>query len=155
MMLIKAFHTSKGRGSCEKVVLFFLLTFAIAVFAVQVNYGIFEDITTTNVWNLLGSGSTSYNFAVQLWKYPSLLGMNKEGALIPLAAADIPAIVKEGNMYTTTVKLRKDMRWSNGAPFTADDVVLHTTQFKVCKFPVVTGLVRMSQQRLKKSIHGR
>jgi len=109
----------------KKVVLFFLLTFAIAVFAVQVNYGIFEDITTTNVWNLLGSGSTSYNFAVQLWKYPSLLGMNKEGALIPLAAADIPAIVKEGNMYTTTVKLRKDMRWSNGAPFTADDVCFY------------------------------
>lgn len=67
----------------KKAVFLFLLTFAIAVFAVQVNYGIFEDITTTNVWNLLGSGSTSYNFAVQLWKYPSLFGMNKEGQIIP------------------------------------------------------------------------
>jgi len=107
----------------KKAVFLFLLTFAIAVFAVQVNYGIFEDITTTNVWNLLGSGSTSYNFAVQLWKYPSLFGMNKEGQIIPAAATDIPPIVKEGNMYTVTVKLRRDMRWSNGAPFTADDVV--------------------------------
>ena len=70
--------------------------------------------------------------------------MNKEGALIPLAAADIPAIVKEGNMYTTTVKLRKDMRWSNGAPFTADDVVFTYNTIQG-GYPVVTGLVRMSQ----------
>jgi len=128
-------HFKKGGVRVKKVVLLFLLTFAIAVFAVQVNYGIFEDVTTTNVWNLLGSGSTSYNFAVQLWKYPSLLSMNKEGQLIPAAAADIPAIVKEGNMYTTTVKLRKDMRWSNGAPFTADDVVFTYTTIQGMQIP--------------------
>ncbi|MFN4224548.1 MAG: ABC transporter substrate-binding protein, partial [Fervidobacterium nodosum] len=92
----------------KKLVVFLAVLFVVSLFAVQVNYGIFSDITTTNIWNLLGSGSSSWNFVVQLWKYPSLLGMNKEGQLIPSAAADIPKIVKEGNMYTVTVNLRKD-----------------------------------------------
>jgi len=109
--------------------------FVVSLFAVQVNYGIFSDITTTNIWNLLGSGSSAWNFVVQLWKYPSLLGMNKEGQLIPSAAVEIPKIVKEGNMYTVTVKLRKDMRWSNGAPFTADDVVFTYNTVKEMEIP--------------------
>ncbi len=119
----------------KKLVVFLAVLFVVSLFAVQVNYGIFSDITTTNIWNLLGSGSSSWNFVVQLWKYPSLLGMNKEGQLIPSAAADIPKIVKEGNMYTVTVKLRKDMRWSNGAPFTADDVVFTYTTVKGMEIP--------------------
>jgi len=119
----------------KKVFVAFLALLALSLFAVQVNYGIFEDLTTTNIWNLLGSGSSSWNFVVQLWKYPSLLGMNKDGTLIPSAAAEIPKIEKEGNMYTVTVKLRKDMRWSNGAPFTADDVVFTYTTVKGMEIP--------------------
>ena len=119
----------------KKVFVAFLALLALSLFAVQVNYGIFEDLTTTNIWNLLGSGSSSWNFVVQLWKYPSLLGMNKDGTLIPSAAAQIPKIEKEGNMYTVTVKLRKDMRWSNGAPFTADDVVFTYTTVKGMEIP--------------------
>ena len=119
----------------KKVFVAFLALLALSLFAVQVNYGIFEDLTTTNIWNLLGSGSSSWNFVVQLWKYPSLLGMNKDGTLIPSAAVEIPKIEKEGNMYTVTVKLRKDMRWSNGAPFTADDVVFTYTTVKGMEIP--------------------
>ncbi len=119
----------------KKLVLFLTVLFVASLFAVQVNYGIFSDITTTNIWNLLGSGSSTWNFVVQIWKYPSLLGMNKEGQLIPSAAVDIPKIVKEGNMYTVTVQLRKDMRWSNGAPFTADDVVFTYTTVKEMQIP--------------------
>jgi ABC-type transport system substrate-binding protein len=119
----------------KKLTVFLVILFVASLFAVQVNYGIFSDLTTTNIWNLLGSGSSSWNFVVQLWKYPSLLGMNKEGQLIPSAAVDIPKIVKEGNMYTVTVNLRKDMRWSNGAPFTADDVVFTYTTVKEMQIP--------------------
>ncbi|WP_434223453.1 ABC transporter substrate-binding protein [Fervidobacterium gondwanense] len=119
----------------KKVLVALFVLAALSLFAVQINYGIFADLTTTNIWNLLGSGSSSWNFAVQLWKYPSLLGMNKEGQLIPSAAAEIPKIVKEGNMYTVTVKLRKDMRWSNGAPFTADDVVFTYSTVKEMEIP--------------------
>lgn len=119
----------------KKLSVLLAVLFVASLFAAQVNYGIFADITTTNIWNLLGSGSSSWNFVVQLWKYPSLLGMNKEGQLIPSAAAEIPKIVKEGNMYTVTVKLRKDMRWSNGAPFTADDVVFTYNTVKEMKIP--------------------
>ena len=46
-----------------------------------VNYGIYEDITTTNLWNIIGPGATTWNFTVQLWKWSSLLGMNKDGML--------------------------------------------------------------------------
>lgn len=119
----------------RKLVFLGLLLVGALLLATQINYGIFADITTTNVWNLLGAGSTSWNFAVQLWKYPSILGMNKDGMLIPSAAAEIPKLVKEGNMWTVTVKLRKDMRWSNGAPFTADDVVFTYTTVKEMKIP--------------------
>ena len=88
-----------------------------------VNYGIFEDITTTNLWNIIGPGSTTWNFTVQLWKWGSLLGMNKDGMVIPSLAADVPGLVKEGDYWTVTVPLRKDVKWSDGVPFSADDVL--------------------------------
>lgn len=119
----------------RKLVFLGLLLVGALLLATQINYGIFADITTTNVWNLLGAGSTTWNFAVQIWKYPTILSMNKDGMLIPAAATEIPKLVREGNMWTVTVKLRRDMRWSNGAPFTADDVVFTYTTVKEMKIP--------------------
>ncbi|QTA37592.1 ABC transporter substrate-binding protein [Thermosipho ferrireducens] len=100
-----------------------------------VNYALLEDITTTNIWNLLGSGSSAWNFYVQLWKYPALLTMNKDGMLIPSAAAEVPKIVEENGMYTVTVKLRKDLRWSDGSPFTANDVVFTYNTIQELQIP--------------------
>ncbi|WP_126992733.1 ABC transporter substrate-binding protein [Thermosipho globiformans] len=118
--------------------LFVFLTILLSLFIFAetvVNYALLEDITTTNIWNLLGSGSSAWNFYIQLWKYPSLLGMNKDGMLIPSAAAEIPKIVEENGMYTVTVKLRKDLRWSDGSPFTADDVVFTYNTIQEMQIP--------------------
>ncbi|MCD6463026.1 MAG: ABC transporter substrate-binding protein [Thermotogae bacterium] len=100
-----------------------------------VNYGIYEDITTTNLWNIIGPGATTWNFTVQLWKWGSLLGMNKDGMVTPGLAADVPELVKEGDYWTVTVPLRKDVKWSDGVPFTADDVVFTYNTVKELKIP--------------------
>jgi len=100
-----------------------------------VNYGIYEDITTTNLWNIIGPGATTWNFTVQLWKWGSLLGMNKDGMVTPGLAADVPELVKEGDYWTVTVPLRKDVEWSDGVPFTADDVVFTYNTVKELKIP--------------------
>lgn len=100
-----------------------------------VNYGIYEDITTTNLWNIIGPGATTWNFTVQLWKWSSLLGMNKDGMVTPGLAADVPELVKEGDYWTVTVPLRKDVKWSDGVPFTADDVVFTYNTVKELKIP--------------------
>jgi len=100
-----------------------------------VNYGIYEDITTTNLWNIIGPGATTWNFTVQLWKWGSLLGMNKDGMVTPGLAADVPELVKEGDYWTVTVPLRRDVKWSDGVPFTADDVVFTYNTVKELKIP--------------------
>ncbi len=40
-----------------------------------------------------------------------------------MAASGMPSpFVQEGNFYTATVPLRSDLKWTDGTPFTADDV---------------------------------
>jgi peptide/nickel transport system substrate-binding protein len=58
--------------------------------------------------------------------YEPLASFDKEGHLIPFLAAEIPSlenggVAKDGT--SVTWKLREDVQWSDGIPFTADDVV--------------------------------
>jgi len=56
----------------------------------------------------------------------TLIGMRSDDTFYPLLAETIPTVEnglvsKDGSVYT--VKLRKGVRFHNGNPFTADDVV--------------------------------
>jgi peptide/nickel transport system substrate-binding protein len=57
--------------------------------------------------------------------YEPLASFDKDGRLIPLLAAEIPslengAVAADGR--SVTWKLKKGVKWADGAPFTADDV---------------------------------
>ena len=57
--------------------------------------------------------------------YEPLASFDKDGRLIPLLAAEIPslengAVAADGRSVTWTLK--KDVKWADGEPFTADDV---------------------------------
>lgn len=58
--------------------------------------------------------------------YEPLATFNKDGQLVPILAEEIPSL-ENGDLSedgkSVTWKLRRDVSWSDGAPFTADDVV--------------------------------
>ncbi|WP_306224859.1 peptide ABC transporter substrate-binding protein [Bosea beijingensis] len=58
--------------------------------------------------------------------YEPLAGWDKEGNLIPQLAAEVPTKANGGlseDGTTVTWKLKKDVKWHDGKPFTADDVI--------------------------------
>ena len=69
--------------------------------------------------------------------YEPLASFNKDGRLIPLLAAEVPslengAVAADGRSVTWT--LRKNVKWADGEPFTADDVLF---TFEYATNPVV------------------
>jgi peptide/nickel transport system substrate-binding protein len=63
--------------------------------------------------------------------YEPLASFDKEGNLIPFLAAEIPSLENGGvapDGKSATWRLKQDVSWSDGEPFTADDV-LFTYQF--------------------------
>lgn len=90
----------------------------------------FEDPTTLNVFSALGPNSTVWNSQVASEIYfPTLFGLAAPTwEFVPAVAADMPSpFIKEQaggkTLYTSIVKLRKDQKWSDGTPITADDFV--------------------------------
>src|SRR5437868_15362551 len=60
--------------------------------------------------------------------YEPLAGWDADGNLVPMLAAEIPEIENGGispDGKTVTWKLKKDVQWHDGRPFTADDVVFN------------------------------
>lgn len=87
--------------------------------------GIFEDITNANVWNTIGPGATAWNFYVNLPQYGALYtNFPTNLALVPALAAGMPErpLRQEGELFYADVTLKPGVTWSDGAPFTADDV---------------------------------
>jgi len=86
--------------------------------------GIFQDVTTDNVWNYNDTeGSTVWN------QY--LLAPTSAGAYTitypgiefapDLAAGELEPTVAEGDSWVGTITLRDDLVWSDGEPLTAED----------------------------------
>ena len=60
--------------------------------------------------------------------YEPLAGWDPDGNLAPVLAAEVPDIENGGvapDGLSVTWKLKKDVRWHDGKPFTADDVVFN------------------------------
>ena len=60
--------------------------------------------------------------------YEPLAGWDGEGNLVPVLAAEIPDLENGGvapDGMSVTWKLKKDVQWHDGHPFTADDVVFN------------------------------
>ncbi|MEW6227727.1 MAG: ABC transporter substrate-binding protein [Bacillota bacterium] len=91
---------------------------------------IFEDPTTLNLFGAVGPQATVWNDFVSSSQYNvSLYGSAPPTlAFVPVVAQDMPGELKEEKIggktfYTSIVKMRKEFRWSDNTPLTADDVV--------------------------------
>jgi peptide/nickel transport system substrate-binding protein len=80
----------------------------------------------TNLNPHFASGTKDQNAAALF--YEPLARYDAEGLLVPVLAAEIPSRTNGGiaaDGKSTTWKLRKDVSWHDGKPFTADDVVFN------------------------------
>ena len=108
-----------------------LLIATVALFGVWaaaqvLEVGIFEDITTTNIWARIGPDATVWNTYVQGGQHGSLYGSAAPTwTWLPGLAADFPSefVQQDDGNWAATVPLRQDIKWSDGTPLTADDVV--------------------------------
>lgn len=75
--------------------------------------------------------SSSADWEASRITYEPLASFDKDGNLVPFLAAEIPSLANGGlatDGKSVTWKLKHDIKWSDGEPFTADDV-LFTYQF--------------------------
>jgi peptide/nickel transport system substrate-binding protein len=88
-----------------------------------VTIGVWQEPSSLNP-HLFGTGQYSGYYV-----YPVMEGLAQfdvSGSLVPRLAAEIPSVENGGissDGLTVTYKLRSDVTWSDGQPFTADDVV--------------------------------
>ena len=69
--------------------------------------------------------NTGVETCVEFIVFDSLWQIDPQGKFIPNLAAEIPTVENGGvskDGLTWTIKLRPDVLWHDGAPFTADDV---------------------------------
>jgi ABC-type transport system substrate-binding protein len=86
--------------------------------------GVFEDVTTTNFWAANGPDNTVYN-SYMLPPPLTMYGLSdKYFTFVPQAAAvaEPPALAEEGEFWVVEIPIREDISWSDGEPFTAEDV---------------------------------
>ena len=79
--------------------------------------GAFSDVRT---FNSMLSSDTASNQVIGLM-FDGLLNSKKNGDLVGALAQDLPKTSSDGLTYT--FKLRPNLKWSDGQPLTADDVV--------------------------------
>src|SRR5713226_3686589 len=79
--------------------------------------GTISDISSFAVLN---SGDTASSQMIWLL-FDGLLSLNAKGDNIPMTASALPTI--SADQLTFTFKLRPNLKWSDGQPITADDVV--------------------------------
>ncbi len=91
----------------------------------EIRFALIGSMTDANVWALFDAKGYSYNnYAVRSGYWPRLYQLSiPSRQFTPMAAGGMPSPVQqEGNFYTATVPLRTDLKWTDGSPFTAEDV---------------------------------
>ena len=89
--------------------------------------GIAEDLTTTNYWAYLGPDGSVWNGYVLGGSKPALYGYSAQRYdWVPSLAADFPTPLAEETaggetFWTTDVRLKQGVQWSNGIEVTAED----------------------------------
>lgn len=86
--------------------------------------GIFQDVTTDNVWNLLDSaGNTVWNSYFLDPTTASAYTIAAPGIELQaeLAVGDLEPAVQEGDVWVGEFTIRDDAQWSDGEPITAAD----------------------------------
>ena len=124
--------------------------------------GIFQDMTTDNVWNYYDSlGGTVWNQYVLAPTIGAPYTITQPGIEMQpdLAAGDLEPTVQEGDVWIGTITLRDDIVWSDGEPITASDFVFAwetAVEFEltdswqdVTDADIVTGVEAVDDQTLE------
>jgi peptide/nickel transport system substrate-binding protein len=101
--------------------------------------GVFEDVTTTNFWASNGPDNTVWN-GYMLPQRLAMYGLTEVTfQLVPGIAADVvpPDFTEEDGKFIADVKLRDDITWSDGTPFTAADIAF--TGNTALRFGLISG----------------
>ena len=90
-----------------------------------IRMAILSDIDGLNPWYFNDiTGSSYWNGVILQYAYPVLYAVSDQRwDWVPQIADGLPEpTVQEGDFYVGTVKLKKDLKWSDGSPITAEDV---------------------------------
>ncbi|HZU87016.1 MAG TPA: ABC transporter substrate-binding protein [Anaerolineaceae bacterium] len=90
-----------------------------------VRFALLSDLDGTNPFYLLDvTGQSYWNQVVTTLYYPTLYGVSDQRwDYIPYLADGIPGeIVKEGELWVGTIKLKEGLKWSDNSPLTSEDV---------------------------------
>ncbi len=100
--------------------------------------GVFEDVTTTNYWAANGPDNTVYNSYMLPERWTLYELSDKFFTFVPMAATNCPVSwYRKATSWTVTIPLRDDVMWSDGTPFTANDVAW--TANTVMKLGLISG----------------
>ncbi len=92
--------------------------------AEEIRFALIGEPSQVNVWELYDdSGSTYVNRALFGVLHPRLYELSPLDLSFQAFAADgFPSeVVQDGEGYSATVKIRGDLKWTDGSPFTAED----------------------------------
>ena len=93
--------------------------------APEIRFALVGRMSGANVWSLFDTSGYSYNdYAIRSRYWPRLFGLSIPDFRIEAEAAggDPSAVRQEGSLYTATVPIRSGLKWTDGSPFTAEDV---------------------------------
>jgi len=93
--------------------------------APEIRFALVGQLTDVNVWALFDEEGASYaNYALRSDYWPRLYYLAPpELVFTPRAASGLPSpVTQEGEFFTSAVTLRSDLNWTDGSPFTAEDV---------------------------------
>lgn len=93
--------------------------------AAELRFALIGQPKDVNAWALFDEQGASYvNYAVMSDYWPRLYTLTPPGFnFAPRAASGLPSpVIPEGNLFTSTVALRNDLKWTDGSRFTAEDI---------------------------------
>ena len=93
--------------------------------APEIRFALIGEPDAANVWALFDEAGASHaNYALRSEYWPRLYHiLPQDSSFQPFVAADMPSeVTQDGEEYSATVKLRTDLHWTDGSPFTAEDV---------------------------------
>jgi peptide/nickel transport system substrate-binding protein len=93
----------------------------------EIRFALIGKPQNLNVWQLFdreASGATYTDYALRAEYWPRLYHLNpQDSSFQPYSAEGLPSeVTQDGGLYSASVKLRPNLKWTDGSPFTADDI---------------------------------
>ena len=99
--------------------------FPSPVHAPEIRFALIGKPHSVNVWQLFDeSGATYTDYALRIAYWPRLYHLApQDSSFQPFAAEGPPSeVIQDGGKYSAVVKIRANLKWTDGSLFTAEDV---------------------------------